>query len=175
MLGGTHWNPSEPVGTCWDPLEPVGTRKNLLGHVRTRSDLLEHVSRRWIFYLKKLSGVWGGYFTFKIKIIPPPPPPPPPPPSPFSPFWFGGGGRGGGGGEGGGDGGGTIAPSPSDFNGFFCAGPADLKHFHFSLSLYSLCVIYPRGRSSVHSSKLQKLMVSSQQKTKFIVAYFNEI
>ena len=35
MLGGTHWNPSEPVQICPDPFEPV----------ETRSDLLKHVSR----------------------------------------------------------------------------------------------------------------------------------
>ena len=97
-------------------------------------------------------------------------PPPPPPPFPLS--FFGGGG-------------GTIAPpprrggdevpppSPSGFyKNFFTQGRLIWNILLFSLSLYSLCVIYPRGRSSVHSSKLQKLMVSSQ---KFIVAYFNEI
>ena len=55
-------------------------------------------------------------------------------------------------------------PSPSGFyKNFFTQGRLIWNIFLFSLSLYSLCVIYPRGRSSVHSSKLQKLMLSSQQ------------
>ena len=103
------------------------------------------------------------------------PPPPPPPPSPFSPFFFLGGGKGTGGQGTGGEplhrppeGGGTKSPPllPQDFTkNFFTQGRLIWNIFLFSLSLYSLCVIYPRGRSSVHSSKLQKkLMVSSQQK-----------
>ena len=93
-----------------------------------------------------------------------PPPPPPHPPFPLSFFW---GGRGGGGG----DGGGTIAPPPRRggdevpppfslriLQKLFYAGPAHLEHFpFFSQSLFfKICVIYPRGRSSVHCSKLQK-------------------
>jgi len=133
---------------------------------------------------------WALPALLKNIIVTPPPPPPPPPPSPFSPFFFGGGGRGGGRGRGGRGRGGNHCTAPPKGGGrspppfslrilqkLFYAGPAHLEHFHFfSQSLFfKICVIYPRGRSSVHSSKLQKLMVSSQQKTKFIVAYFNEI
>jgi hypothetical protein len=92
-------------------------------------------------------------------------------PHPPFPLSFFGGGRGGGGGDGGEplhrppEGGGTKSPPllPQDFKDFFTQGRLIWNIFLFSLSLYSLCVIYPRGRSSVHSSKLQKLMLSSQQ------------
>jgi hypothetical protein len=98
-------------------------------------------------------------------------PHPPPPPFPLS-FW-GLEGEGGRGGEGGGDGGGESSHHPPEGGGTkspplrilmaFLRRAGWFKNiFLFSLSLYSLCVIYPRGRS-VHSSKLQKLMLSSQQ------------
>jgi len=34
MLGGTHWNPSEPVQICPDPFRSVETRSDLLKHVQ---------------------------------------------------------------------------------------------------------------------------------------------
>ena len=94
---------------------------------------------------------------------------------PVCPFLLGGG-RGGGEGRGEGGrwgshqppppppgGGGDFVPPPFGFEWLFYAGPLIWNIFLFSLSLSSLCVIYPRGRSSVHSSKLQKLMLSSQK------------
>ena len=136
----------------WDPLEPVGTRYNLLGHVRTRSDLLEHVCRRWIFYLKKLGGVWGGIFHFQNQNHPPPPPPPPPPssssPSPSSPipllplphFPFLWGGEGEGGGEGRGEGGMSHHHNrPPEGGGTKSPPPPDLTKTFFSQSFFSLC------------------------------------
>jgi hypothetical protein len=146
--------------------------------------MLEHVRTCWNtfpggeFSTSKNLVEYGGDISLSkskssLPLPPPPPPPPPPSPSPFSPF-FGGGGRGGGregeGGGGGGshhhrppEGGGLRPPSPPDLNGFFTQGRLIWNIFLFSLSLSSLCVIYPRGRSSVHSSKLQKLMLSSQK------------
>ena len=83
--------------------------------------------------------------------------PPPPPPSPF-PLSLGGG-RGGGGGKGRGEGrgrGGTIAPPPRRGGDEVPLPSPSGFEWLFSLSLSSLCVIYPRGRS-VHSSKLLNL------------------
>ena len=115
---------------------------------------------------------------WKTSLLPPPPSSPSPLPlfPSLLPLSFLGG-RGGGRGEGGGEppppppgGGGTKSPPPPDFNGFFTQGRLIWNIFLFSLSLSSLCVIYPRGRSA-HSSKLQRYCPLKA----FLVAYFNEI
>jgi hypothetical protein len=130
MLGGTHWNPSEPVGTCWDPFEPV----------ETRSDLLKHVQTCW--------NTFRPVETTRFQASPPPPPSPLPLlPLPLFPFLLGGKGRGEGGGGRGREGehyhgppeeGGTKSPPLRILT---------TKKKLFSLSLSSLCVIYPRGFS----------------------------
>jgi hypothetical protein len=145
--------------------------------------MLEHVRTCWNtfpggeFSTSKNLVEYGGDISLSkskssLPLPPPPPPPPPPSPSPFSPFFGGGEGEGGGRGREGEGGeatttaprrGGDFVPPPPDLNGFFTQGRLIWNIFLFSLSLSSLCVIYPRGRSSVHSSKLQKLMLSSQK------------
>ena len=142
----------EHVRTCWNtfPGGEFSTSKNL---VEYGGDISLSKSKS----------------SLPLPLLPLPLLPHPHPPFPLSL----GGGRGGGReGEGGGGGGshhhrppegGGLLPPPPDLNGFFTQGRLIWNIFLFSLSLSSLCVIYPRGRSSVHSSKLQKLMLSSQQ------------
>jgi hypothetical protein len=127
MLGGTHWNPSEPVGTCWDPFEPV----------ETRSDLLKHVQTCW--------NTFRPVETTRFQASPPPPPSPLPLlPLPLFPFLFGGGEGGGRGREG--EGGGAL-PWPPRSGGGRSPPPLRILQKLFSLSLSSLCVIYTRGFS----------------------------
>ena len=136
MLGGTHWNPSEPVQICPDPFEPVETRYNPFRPVETRSDLLKHVQTCW--------NTFPGL---------PPSPPSPSYPLPLFPFLWGGKGRGEGRGEGATTttaprkGGGTKSPPPPDFN---------KKLSNFSHSFFSLLCNLPtlEVSLSVHSSKL---------------------
>ena len=142
MLGGTHWNPSEPVQICPDPFEPVETRSDLLKHVQTCWNTFRPVETR-----------------FQASPLPLPPPPPPPP----FPLSFGGEGEGGGRGREGGE---TIAIIGPPEEGGTKSPPLRIlttKKKLFSLSLSSLCVIYPRGFSLSPQLKTTKLMVSSQQ------------
>jgi hypothetical protein len=125
MLGGTHWNPSEPVQICPDPFEPVETRSDLLKHVQTCWNTFRPVETR-----------------FQASPLPLPPPPPPPP----FPLSFGGEGEGGGRGR---EGEGEHYHGPPEEGGTKSPPLRILttKKKLFSLSLSSLCVIYPRGFS----------------------------
>ena len=123
MLGGTRWNPSEPVQICPDPFEPVETRSDLLKHVQTCGNTFRPVETR-----------------FKVSPLHPLPL------LPLFPFLLGGKGRG----EGGGGRGGKPSPSPAPRRrGGRSPPPLRIltKNYQNSLSLSSLCVIYPRGFS----------------------------
>jgi hypothetical protein len=150
MLGGTHWNPSEPVGTCWDPFEPV----------ETRSDLLKHVQTCW--------NTFPGL---------PPSPPSPSSPSPFSPFFWGGGRGEGGGGRG--SEGGDHHHQPPRRGGGRSPPPLRILQKLFSISLSSsnlqnLCYL-PTLEVSL-SPLLLKTTKTYEKcwplKKNFIVAYF---
>ena len=144
MLGGTHWNPSEPVQICPDPFEPVETRSDLLKHVQTCWNTFRPVETRF-------------------QASPLPLHPLPLLPLPLFPFLWGGGGRGREGEGGGGRGGNTIT-GPRRGGG---RSPPPLriltKNYQNSLTLSSLCVIYPRGFSLSPQLKTTKLMAASQQ------------
>ena len=132
-----------------NPFRPVETRLNLSKHVSIRSDLLKHVwTCRNTFQsvqicpdpLKHVQTCWN--LSKHVSRLPPLPLLPPPPPFPLS---LGGGGRGREG-EGGGE---TPSPKPPGRGGDEVPPPLRIltKNYQNSLTLSSLCVIYPRGFS----------------------------
>ena len=93
VLGGTRWNPSEPVQICPDPFEHVETCYNRSKHVSIRSDLLEHVTIRWDM-LEHVQTCWNTFRPVETtRFQASPLLPLPLPLFPFLFFW-GGGGRG---------------------------------------------------------------------------------
>jgi len=124
---------------------PIGTRQNPFRSVQTRLNLSKHVQTCW----NTFKPVETRSDLLKQHVSRPPPlplhPPSPSSPSPFSPFFWGGRG----GGRVGGGGGGGALPRPPGGGGDEVPPLRILttKKKLFSLSLSSLCVIYPRGFS----------------------------
>ena len=122
----TRQNPSRPVETRRNMLQPVETRFNPFRSVQTRLNLnlSKHVQTCW----NTLQSVQTRFPSLPLL---------PPPPFPLSFFFGGGKGRGEGGG-GRGEGGGALPWPPLRIL---------TKNYQNSLTLSSLCVIYPRGFS----------------------------
>ena len=154
------------VWTCRNTFQSVQTCWNLSKHVSIRSDLSRPVSR-----------------------LPPLPLlPPSPPSSPFSPFFGGGGGREGEGG--GGRGGNTLTQNPPEGGGGGRSPPPPLRILtptttkNKILSLFllqNLCnlPLPPRGFSQSTAAAQNYINTYggglSTKKTKFIVAYWNDM
>ena len=136
VLGGTRWNPSEPVQICPDPFEHVETCYNLSKHVSIRSDLLEHV-RTCRNTLQSVQTCWNTFRPVETRFHASPLLPPSP--SPFSPFFFFlGGGEGGGG-----RGGNTITGPPLRI---LTTTKKNYQNYQ-NIQIFKICVIYPRGFS----------------------------
>ena len=133
----TRHNPSRPVETRQNPFRPVQTRRNPFRSVQTRSNTFQSVQTPFKPVENTFKPVETRYNPFK-RVSPPPSPLPLLPLFPFLFFW--GGGRGG---EA------TTTTAPRKGGG---RSPPPLlriltKNYQNSLTLSSLCVIYPRGFS----------------------------